>query len=153
LHRILARTTWLSANRSEVDIMTAGASDGARPLLARMGQDARGVVLRAGARGCRVFLKDGACADLPGFEVDVVDTNGAGDTHAGAFVGALATGADPGQAALYANTAAAIPSPGKAVQPHRTRARSARFFRSAVTRPFDRTEQAKPPTTDREIRQ
>jgi sugar/nucleoside kinase (ribokinase family) len=61
--------------------------------------------------------------------VDVVDTNGAGDTHAGAFVGALATGADPGQAALYANAAAAIsvPREGGATAPD---ARTIRAFLS-----------------------
>ena len=41
-------------------------------------------------------------------QVDAVDTNGAGDTHIGAFISALAKGAGPFEAARYANAAAAI---------------------------------------------
>ncbi len=107
LCRILGRTTWLSANRAEVTAMT-GEPDGAQKLLAAMGHFRRGVVLRAGADGCTLFLSGGTVTALPGFEVEAVDTNGAGDTHVGAFIAALAGGADPEAAALHANAAAAI---------------------------------------------
>jgi len=39
--------------------------------------------------------------------VTVVDTGGAGDTHVGAFVAALARGTAPAEAARWANAAAA----------------------------------------------
>ncbi|GAA3440556.1 hypothetical protein GCM10018954_101800 [Kutzneria kofuensis] len=43
-----------------------------------------------------------------GFPVEVVDTNGAGDAHTGAFMAALAAGLPPAKAARRANAAAAI---------------------------------------------
>ena len=49
-----------------------------------------------------------ASQTIPGFKVAAVDTNGAGDTHIGAFVSALARGVQPFEAARYANAAAAI---------------------------------------------
>jgi sugar/nucleoside kinase (ribokinase family) len=66
------------------------------------------VVIRAGEAGSFVMLRDGTSQAIPGFEVDAVDTNGAGDTHIGAFVSALAKGVKPFEAARYANAAAAI---------------------------------------------
>jgi sugar/nucleoside kinase (ribokinase family) len=45
---------------------------------------------------------------VPGFLVDVLDTNGAGDTHTGTFIAALAGGADELSAARAANAAAAL---------------------------------------------
>ena len=45
---------------------------------------------------------------VPGFGVEVVDTNGAGDTHTGAFLAALASGASWSEAVRRANGAAAL---------------------------------------------
>jgi sugar/nucleoside kinase (ribokinase family) len=45
---------------------------------------------------------------VPGFRVDVLDTTGAGDTHTGTFIAALARGADALDAARTANAAAAL---------------------------------------------
>jgi sugar/nucleoside kinase (ribokinase family) len=45
---------------------------------------------------------------VPGFAVDVVDTNGAGDTHTGTFIAALAGGANEQAATRAANAAAAL---------------------------------------------
>jgi sugar/nucleoside kinase (ribokinase family) len=45
---------------------------------------------------------------VPGFPVTAIDTNGAGDTHAGTFIAALARGADARGAARIANAAAAF---------------------------------------------
>ena len=55
-----------------------------------------------------MVLRDGRSQTIPGFKVAAVDTNGAGDTHIGAFVSALARGESPFAAARYANAAAAI---------------------------------------------
>ena len=44
----------------------------------------------------------------PASTVTELDSNGAGDTHTGAFIAALATGADARQAARRANAAAAF---------------------------------------------
>jgi sugar/nucleoside kinase (ribokinase family) len=45
---------------------------------------------------------------VPGFPVAAVDSNGAGDTHTGAFIAALAAGEDAAGAARRANAAAAL---------------------------------------------
>lgn len=110
LDRVLARTTWLSCNTTEAAEI-AGAGD-AEALASRLLTDhcakADGVVIRAGAGGCLVRLADGTARTIAGFKVAAVDTNGAGDTHIGAFVSALARGVPPFDAAAYANAAAAI---------------------------------------------
>lgn len=110
LDRVLGRTTWLSCNTTEAAEI-AGSGDAqtvAIRLLTRHCPRAEGVVVRAGAHGCLVRLADGGTRAIPGFEVAAVDTNGAGDTHIGAFVSALSRGMQPFEAARYANAAAAL---------------------------------------------
>ncbi|BCG87333.1 ribokinase [Mesorhizobium sp. 113-3-9] len=110
LSRVLARSAWLSCNMAEAAEI-AGQGD-VETLAARLLADhcprAAGVVIRSAAKGCHVRLADGSAQTVAGFKVDAVDTNGAGDTHIGAFVSALARGAHPFEAARYANAAAAI---------------------------------------------
>ncbi|QKC89698.1 ribokinase [Mesorhizobium sp. NZP2234] len=110
LARVLARSAWLSCNMAEAAEI-AGQGD-VETLAARLLADhcprAAGVVIRSGAKGCHVRLAGGSAQTVAGFKVDAVDTNGAGDTHIGAFVSALARGAHPFEAARYANAAAAI---------------------------------------------
>lgn len=107
---VLARTTWLSANREEARQLT-GEDDPARQaavLLDRLCPAAKGVVLRAGAAGASLHCRGATPVQLMPFAVKAVDTNGAGDTHLGVFVASLAQQGDPGTAALRANAAAAI---------------------------------------------
>ena len=47
----------------------------------------------AGADGCLVLVPGGEPVHVPGFPVETVDSNGAGDAHVGAFLAALAAGA------------------------------------------------------------
>ncbi len=110
LARALARVTWLSCNTAEAAHIAGPGDIGtvAARLLEAHCPRADGVVIRAGARGCFVRLADGAARAVPGFKVAAVDTNGAGDTHIGAFVSALSRGMPPFEAACYANAAAAI---------------------------------------------
>ncbi|MET2825919.1 PfkB family carbohydrate kinase [Mesorhizobium shangrilense] len=110
LSRVLARTTWLSCNTTEAaDIAGPGDVEVlAARLLAEHCPKADGVVIRAGAKGCHVRLADGSARTIPGFKVAAVDTNGAGDTHIGAFVSALSRGVRPFEAARHANAAAAL---------------------------------------------
>ncbi|MGH3400274.1 MAG: carbohydrate kinase family protein, partial [Streptosporangiaceae bacterium] len=78
------------------------------------------VVVRTGPDGCLIVPRGAAePVRVPGFPVDVVDTNGAGDTHTGVFIAALAHGADPLEAARRANAAAAlsVTRPGPATAP------------------------------------
>ena len=111
---VLTRADWCSANRAEAHALT-GADDPAQAARRLAGRARQGAVVRLGAGGCLVATggKPGRSVDcdpalVPGFAVDAVDLNGAGDTHVGAFVAALSQGADPVAAALRANAAAAL---------------------------------------------
>jgi sugar/nucleoside kinase (ribokinase family) len=95
LDTVLGCTRWLSLNEREAEAL----GDHGRP--------SGGTVVRKGERGCTV-VRDGRSEEVPGFRVDPVDANGAGDAHVGAFAAALARGDDPVAAARAANAAAAI---------------------------------------------
>ncbi|MDQ0126407.1 sugar/nucleoside kinase (ribokinase family) [Pseudomonas lini] len=64
-------------------------------------------VVRDGPQGCWVSRR-GEHRHVPGFKVEAVDSNGAGDAHAGVFVAGLAQGLSAGEAARRANAAAAL---------------------------------------------
>lgn len=110
LSRALACTKWLSCNMAEAAVIAGpgDAQDLSVKLLAEDCPNAAGVVIRAGEGGCFVRLAGGAARWVAGFKVTALDTNGAGDTHIGAFVSALSRDASPFDAARYANAAAAI---------------------------------------------
>ena len=61
------------------------------------------LVVRDGPKGCWVNADH-----VPGFKVKAVDSNGAGDAHAGVFIAGLAAGLAPVEAARRANAAAAL---------------------------------------------
>jgi sugar/nucleoside kinase (ribokinase family) len=65
------------------------------------------VVVKLGALGCAVFDAAGELR-VPAFDVAVVDTTGAGDCFAGAFLAALERGLGLAEAARFANAAAAL---------------------------------------------
>ncbi|HCS46648.1 MAG TPA: sugar kinase [Pseudomonas sp.] len=64
-------------------------------------------VVRDGPQGCWISRR-GDHRHVPGFKVEAVDSNGAGDAHAGVFVAGLAQGLSAGEAARRANAAAAL---------------------------------------------
>ncbi len=119
LEVVQRRADWWSCNQREAAIVT-GQEDplvAAAALLAVSGRD--GVIVRAGAAGCIVAQPGTAPSELHPPKVQAVDTNGAGDTHAGVFLAAIAQHLDPLAAAQRANLAAAISvtSPGPATAP------------------------------------
>lgn len=65
------------------------------------------LVVRDGPNGCWVS-RNGKAEHVPGFKVKAVDSNGAGDAHAGVFIAGLANGLAPVVAARRANAAAAL---------------------------------------------
>lgn len=65
------------------------------------------LVVRDGPNGCWVS-RNGQAQHVPGFKVKAVDSNGAGDAHAGVFIAGLANGLEPAEAARRANAAAAL---------------------------------------------
>jgi sugar/nucleoside kinase (ribokinase family) len=114
LATVLGRADWLTCNAREAAIL-AGTADpraAAAVLARRAGQAGRasrpGVIVRTGPHGCLIGLPAAGVVHVPGFQVDVLDTNGAGDAHSGAFIAALAAGAAEVTAARSANAAAAL---------------------------------------------
>ncbi|PSK99554.1 sugar/nucleoside kinase (ribokinase family) [Murinocardiopsis flavida] len=107
--RVLGRVDLLTLNAREARLIT-GLADTGDALAALVGDAPRGaiVVLRDAAAGCLVAAPGREPVRVPGRAVAPVDTNGAGDAHVGAFLAALARGADPVAAARRANAAAAI---------------------------------------------
>jgi sugar/nucleoside kinase (ribokinase family) len=101
----LARANWLSCNEREATLLT-GATD-ATAAIRELATLSPGVVVRLGAGGCLVATA-GEVRSVAGFDTTVVDTNGAGDAHSGAFLAALAAGLSPIAAAVRANACAAI---------------------------------------------
>lgn len=65
------------------------------------------MVVRDGPQGCWIS-QSGERQHVPGFKVEAVDSNGAGDAHAGVFVAGLAQGLPALEAARRANAAAAL---------------------------------------------
>lgn len=65
------------------------------------------MVVRDGPQGCWI-QQSGERRHVPGFAVKAVDSNGAGDAHAGVFVAGLAQGLPAHEAARRANAAAAL---------------------------------------------
>jgi sugar/nucleoside kinase (ribokinase family) len=122
LARVLAQCDWLSCNQREAALLTGTADpdEAARILLART--DHAGIIVRTGPAGCVLALRGEGIARIPAPIVEAIDTTGAGDTHAGVFIAALADGLPPAQAARRANAAAAfsVTRPGPATSPTRS---------------------------------
>jgi len=108
LERVLARVSIWTSNRVEASrfAKTEDLNAAFESIAARLPADALTVV-RDGARGCEMRVM-GQRDHVPGFRVDAVDTNGAGDAHTGVLLAMLASGADARTAAARANAAAAL---------------------------------------------
>ena len=66
------------------------------------------VVMKLGAGGCTIASAGGAVVEFPGWPVPAVDSTGAGDAFAGAFVSAWLDGASPEAAGSLANAVGAL---------------------------------------------
>lgn len=75
-------------------------------------QSGKWVVITTGGSGCTVAGPEGYFEHMPAYEVDAVDTTGAGDTFTGALAAAIATGADIPAACAWALAAAAMSTTG-----------------------------------------
>jgi len=108
LRPVLDRADWVTCNARESALLTGSADPGEalRVLAGRLPR--AGVLVRMGPDGCLLSLRGSPPEHVPGFAVEAVDTNGAGDTHTGVFLAALASGAGPAEAARRANAAAAL---------------------------------------------
>lgn len=70
------------------------------------------VALKLGQEGCFVMTEDDA-VKVPSFEVNVVDTTGAGDAFDGGFLASILDGLDIRKAAEFANATAALKTLGR----------------------------------------
>jgi sugar/nucleoside kinase (ribokinase family) len=68
---------------------------------------ARTIVVKLGAKGCMV-LSNGEVFSAPAFEIDVLDTTGAGDCFAGGYLAAIQRGLSPKEAARVGNAVGAL---------------------------------------------
>jgi sugar/nucleoside kinase (ribokinase family) len=108
LGAMLLRADWTLCNEIEAVSLTGENSlDSAVVALLEL-TGRRGVVVRHGSTGCTVARPDRAVLAVAGVHAEVVDTNGAGDTHNGVFLAELSRGTKVYEAALRANAAASI---------------------------------------------
>jgi sugar/nucleoside kinase (ribokinase family) len=108
LRTLLDRADWTLCNEIEASLLTGedSLSDACVALGAMTGR--HGVVVRHGASGCTVVVDGAQPVHVAGFATEVVDTNGAGDTHTGVFLAELARGTDVLEAAQRGNAASAV---------------------------------------------
>jgi sugar/nucleoside kinase (ribokinase family) len=107
LEPVLRRVDWLACNAPEASRVT-GETQGpaAADALQRRTGSAR-VLVRVGGQGCWLAERDAAPILVPTrARRDVVDSNGAGDAHSGAFLAALAGGRSARKAVEHANAVA-----------------------------------------------
>jgi sugar/nucleoside kinase (ribokinase family) len=94
---------FLFCNEEEAQVW-CGAQDLAL-ICQQLGSQAKTVCLTRSAKGCLV-IENGHISEVPAAKVKAVDTNGAGDMFAGAFLYAVTHGHSHAQAAWLANQAA-----------------------------------------------
>ncbi|TFF06744.1 sugar kinase [Pseudomonas sp. BCA14] len=108
MRALLPRIDIWTSNGPEALAFTGAASIAdALPELSRHLPAESLLIVRDGPNGCWVG-RVGAIEHVPGFKVQAVDSNGAGDAHAGVFIAGLANGLSPTKAARRANAAAAL---------------------------------------------
>lgn len=128
LAAVLGRADWLTCNAREAAALSGRRTPGAAARALSVRHGPAGVLVRAGQDGCVLGLRGKAPVRVPGFRVDVVDTNGAGDTHTGTFLAALAAGESASEAARRANAAAALSVSRRGPATAPTAAELARFL-------------------------
>ena len=108
LDPVLARTDWLMLNTVEAMALSGEEEmdDVLEVLLTVSGR--RGIVIHADERGCVLATREGDAHEVAGFAIEVLDTNGAGDTHDGVLLAEFARGSSALEAATRANAAAAL---------------------------------------------
>lgn len=96
----------LFVNREEARMLT-GESDPAAAAEFLRQRGAHDIVIKLGGEGCAIFTQDESLR-VPAFQVEVLDTTGAGDCFAGAFLAMLHRGMNYGEAARTANATGAM---------------------------------------------
>ena len=86
-----------------------------RPIASSMLKAGGEIIVTLGAAGCKRFCADGML-EAPGFAVKAVDTTGAGDCFAGAYLTRKLEGAEAQECLVFANGAAAMATLGFGAQ-------------------------------------
>jgi sugar/nucleoside kinase (ribokinase family) len=94
---------FLFCNEEEAQVWCA--TQDLAQMCTQLGAQAKTVCLTRSAKGCLV-IEHGQVTEVPAAKVNAVDTNGAGDMFAGAFLYAVTHGHNHAQAAWLANQAA-----------------------------------------------
>jgi len=102
------QVAWFTPNETEAAFYLANNSKPEAAANQLLAKGVRGVVLKRGAEGAYVAIAGGKAAWVQPFQVEAVDTVGAGDCFNGAFAVALLESHDPFAAARFASAAAAI---------------------------------------------
>jgi sugar/nucleoside kinase (ribokinase family) len=110
LEPALAHTDLIFPNREEGKQLT-GETEPAAIARRLRSLGVKTVIVKLGARGCYVESSEGAFTS-PGFAVHPVDTTGAGDCFAAAFLAAICQGNSLPDAARFANAAGALATLG-----------------------------------------
>jgi ribokinase len=118
---VLRTVGWFTPNEAETEFYIGGSSADVRdPRQQRDALFARGiqaVVLKRGAQGVYLAVRDGVEAAIPAIPVKAVDTTAAGDAFNGAFAVGLMLGKDPVESARFAAAAAAVSVTRPGAQP------------------------------------
>ena len=106
VREILPHCHYIVASETFAGQISEGRGDRAA-LEAMMGYGPEAAVVTLGERGC-VALSDGVFVEEKGFEVDAVDTTGAGDVFHGAFLYAVLREWDIRRCCVFANAVASM---------------------------------------------
>jgi 5-dehydro-2-deoxygluconokinase len=94
---------------TEEEVRAAAGTDSLESAAVRVLAGVReALVIKRGARGSSVYLKDGQIIDSPAFPIEVVNFLGAGDAFAGGLITALRQGQPWADAVRFANACGAI---------------------------------------------
>lgn len=110
LQAVMPRASVWTMNRREAELLTGATdlADARRRMNPGLAPDAL-LILRDGAAGAYLSVGDREPPLLiPSPKVTIIDSTGAGDTHSGVLIAALAQGLDPAAAVRRANVAAAM---------------------------------------------
>lgn len=103
--RLVSQVDLLFVSGQEATLLT-GKHDPRKSFQQLKKAGARNIIMKLGKRGC-LILQEGELTQVPAFAVRTVDTTGAGDAFAAAFLQARLRGWPDAEAALAANAAGA----------------------------------------------
>jgi ribokinase len=106
---LFKQIAWLTPNETEAAFYLSGKqAANAASAQQLQAKGVGGVILKLGSNGAFLATKSGTEANIKAFQVQAVDSTGAGDCFNGAFATALMLGQSPLEAAIFASAAAAI---------------------------------------------